>query len=588
MRIKNVLLVALGIGVTTSGCAQETTDEGYGSASVAALTSSEVDRVEITVDGTGFAATLARDGVSGNFEPVVIPDIPIGAYTFRAEAYDDAVPVTPVLLYSGTAAVTITEGIETAVTIVLQQVPPVDPFNNTVPIFQSLVYTPANPRTDEVVTLTVSVIDPDVGDVVTLLWSAPGGGTLVPPLDQASVDWTAPSTAGSFAVTVTATDSTGATASLTATLGVELRLGSSEVSIDLNTWPEVSNLVPVPTRIDVGESTSLTLSATDPDGDDLAYAWSATGCLGTFSDATVASPNFTLTDAQGNTECTLSVNITDVDTVTALPRGGANTAELTIATGPEVVPGPGAPPAATCPCWDGSPGSAGSSLQDVWATLAPANCLYLDSCSDNGDPSDYTSWATCRDDLGTQLQTSAQLTPFVSISACFVRETFWPPSGGSQTGTGLDVTFTGITAEQNAACRAEHDAFTSTTDFGGFENDPICGLPIPGSTPAGVACAGSAPGLVLAGTDYAGGGTLLDPNIVPQACVDEVGLLYLDNGCPLQPSSQRRSACDSALNTSACQSCDNTGSQGACTACNTELENRFNPACLGGGFPVCE
>ena len=335
MRFKNILLLTLGVGLTMSGCSQQSTDEGHGSASVAALTSSEVDRVEITVDGTSFAATLARDLESGNFEPVVISDIPIGSYTFRAQAYDDDV-VPAVLLYEGTAPATITEAVQTAVTILLQQVPPADPFDNTVPIFQSLVYTPANPLTDEVVTLTVSVTDPDVGDVVTLLWSAPGGGALTPPLDQPSVDWTAPSTDGTYPVTITTSDLSGATATLTANIGVSLRLGSSEVSIDLNTWPEVSNLVPNPTRIDVGESTSLTLTATDPDGDDLAYLWSATGCAGNFSDDTAASPTFTLTDAQGGTECTLSVTITDVDTVTALPRGGSNSADVTVATGPGI------------------------------------------------------------------------------------------------------------------------------------------------------------------------------------------------------------------------------------------------------------
>ena len=480
MRIKNVLLVALGIGVTTSGCAQETTDEGYGSASVAALTSSEVDRVEITVDGTGFAATLARDGVSGNFEPVVIPDIPIGAYTFRAEAYDDAVPVTPVLLYSGTAAVTITEGIETAVTIVLQQVPPVDPFNNTVPIFQSLVYTPANPRTDEVVTLTVSVIDPDVGDVVTLLWSAPGGGTLVPPLDQASVDWTAPSTAGSFAVTVTATDSTGATASLTATLGVELRLGSSEVSIDLNTWPEVSNLVPVPTRIDVGESTSLTLSATDPDGDDLAYAWSATGCLGTFSDATVASPNFTLTDAQGGTECTLSVNITDVDTVTALPRGGANTAELTIATGPGISPGGLA--TSTCPCWNGTTLGAGitlpTSLDAYWAEAASLGACDLSPtkvCFEDTDIS--TAYCIGNNPVQNTWATEVGDRPGLEDQSCgiYVESNYVTSNQGDTNPLALFIP--ALTLEEYNTCLAEHRAFLPLAV--GDPVDDSCGLPTP-------------------------------------------------------------------------------------------------------------
>ena len=52
----------------------------------------------------------------------------------------------------------------------------------------------------------------------------------------------------------------------------------------------------------------------------------------------VVNPDFTLTVDNGGADCTLSVTVTDVDTVTALPRGGSNTADVTIATGPEVVP----------------------------------------------------------------------------------------------------------------------------------------------------------------------------------------------------------------------------------------------------------
>ena len=110
----------------------------------------------------------------------------------------------------------------------------------------------------------------------------PVAGRCTPPLDQPSVDWTAPSTDGTYPVTITASDLSGATATLTANIGVSLRLGSAEVTLDLNTWPEVSNLVPDPTRINVTESTSLTLAASDPDGDDLKYAWS--------SDCTATSP----------------------------------------------------------------------------------------------------------------------------------------------------------------------------------------------------------------------------------------------------------------------------------------------------------
>ncbi len=575
----NVLLLAVAVGAALvfHGCSQETTDDGYGSASVAALTTDDVARIQVTVTGAGIPAPivsdLTKDLGTGAWSGT-IDNIPVGVdRTFLAEAFDGA----DVLIYSGTVlGVEITEGVPIAVDIFLQQTTPPDPFVNTVPIFQSLVVSPSVPEPNEPVTLTVDVTDPDVGDTLTLAWSAPNG-SLAPPTDQLTVVWTAPATAGIYTVTVDATDSTGATSTLTASIGVAIPTGSASVTIDLNTWPEVQLLVPSPTRIDVDDTTTLDLTASDPDvGDTLTYAWSA-ACTGTFSDTAAEDPSFTLDADNAGAPCALTVAVTD-------GRDGSNTATVNIDTGPTAP----VTTAVTCPCWDGSSGSAGTSIQDVWATLAPANCFDVDSCSDNdlGLPSDFTTVASCRDDLGTQLQTNAQGDSFGSITACYVQETFW--TGSVQTGTGFDVTITGLTDAQVATCRTEHDAFTTTTEFGGFENDPICGLPVPGSTPgSGVACAVVPPGLVLSGTDYAGIGSV-NPNIRGQDCVDEVGLLYLDNGCPLTPSLERRTLCDQAFVTASCQSCLSVGSAGACTACRTEIESRFDPTCLGSGLPVCE
>ena len=474
VKVGDLLPLVLATALLICGCATEKGEDGYGTASIAALTSVEVDRLEVTIDGTGFAETLSRDPVSGNFEPVVISDIPIGSYTFRARAYDD--DVTPAeLLYEGTADATVEEGIEISVTIVLQQVPPVDPFQNTVPIFQSLVYSPANPRTDEDVTLTVSVTDPDVGDTLTLLWQATGGGALIAPVDQPSVVWTAPSTNGTYPGSITASDTSGASVTLTANIAVQLRRGDSEVIIDLNTWPEVANLVPDPTRIDVGgvTTTSLTLTASDPDGDTLNYAWSA-DCTGEFRDSdpsngnapfpagtptTVANPDFTLTADNGGADCTISVTITDVDPL-GNPRGGTNTAEVTIATGPE----PSASSSASgCPCWDGGPRSVPgvTSVTDLWVQLGPDQCLPTfadDRCTD-GLYSDGTTLSHAQCDSGTgSFQTDVRDfgTPGEIVRNCKVSgsgdNSLFPLFGVS------NVIVAPLTPEEYQACLQEHDA----------------------------------------------------------------------------------------------------------------------------------
>ena len=87
-------------------------------------------------------------------------------------------------------------------------------------------------------------------------------------------------------------------------------------------------MVSSPTRIDVGESTSLELTAVDPESDPLAYEWSA-DCDGTFDDHTLADPLFTLSTLTDDF-CTLTVVISD-------GNGGANQASITVQTGPGIV-----------------------------------------------------------------------------------------------------------------------------------------------------------------------------------------------------------------------------------------------------------
>ena len=45
--------------------------------------------------------------------------------------------------------------------------------------------------------------------------------------------------------------------------------------VELNTWPQITSLIAMPTRIAPGELTALTAEAVDGDGDPLSYAWSA-------------------------------------------------------------------------------------------------------------------------------------------------------------------------------------------------------------------------------------------------------------------------------------------------------------------------
>jgi Ca2+-binding RTX toxin-like protein len=102
-------------------------------------------------------------------------------------------------------------------------------------------------------------------------------------------------------------------------------VGDAVVSVASNAWPEISNIVPEPTRIDTGASTKLNIIVTDPDADPLIFAWTA-DCVGSFDDPAAAEPTFTLV-ALDDIGCTLTVEVTD-------GRGGSTAGEVTIETGP--------------------------------------------------------------------------------------------------------------------------------------------------------------------------------------------------------------------------------------------------------------
>ncbi|WP_249351457.1 Ig-like domain-containing protein [Corallococcus exiguus] len=100
--------------------------------------------------------------------------------------------------------------------------------------------------------------------------------------------------------------------------------GEAELSISFNSAPEVSSLDAAPTQLVVGQPTSVSVTASDPDGDSLSYAWSAS-CAGTWTDAASSTARFTpsLAPAEACNNCRLSVAVSD-------GRGGHNTGTVAL------------------------------------------------------------------------------------------------------------------------------------------------------------------------------------------------------------------------------------------------------------------
>jgi hypothetical protein len=314
-------ILLLSAALTLSGCGEEAANEGYGSATVAALTTDEVERIRVAVSAANVfqdvVAELSHDPATGTWSGT-IADIPSGPErTFHAEAFDAAGG----LLYSGTEpGVTIVDGQQLALTIVLQETTLPDRVSNTAPAFTSLLVSPGEVEPDGVTNLTVTAADPGSVDAVSYYWTADGGS--FDAIDQASVQWAAPSTEGIYRLKVFVTGPAGATVEVSFFVSVATLGDGAAVAVDLNTWPEVQELA----YLNFGLNTALDLTTMDPDGDPLTFSW-VSDCAGTFSDASAEDPTFTVDVSNAGVLCSITVTVDD-------GRGGRTTEAITIGITP--------------------------------------------------------------------------------------------------------------------------------------------------------------------------------------------------------------------------------------------------------------
>jgi len=101
------------------------------------------------------------------------------------------------------------------------------------------------------------------GDELSYNWSASGGGING---EGATVNWTAPPNAGSFNVTATVTDGRGGEVMKQVT-----------ITVRANRPPTITSLVADAAWTLPSGSIQVTCTASDPDGDELTYEWTASG-----------------------------------------------------------------------------------------------------------------------------------------------------------------------------------------------------------------------------------------------------------------------------------------------------------------------
>jgi hypothetical protein len=326
-----VLAAALGSGCS-GGAKKADSPSGHARVAVdmSALDGSNVTRITVAVTGAGITSPISADLTksSTSFQwSGFLDGIPAGTNrTFAATAYNGATAI-----YGGTATTTIDAGRTAVVVIVLQDLS--NPNNQTenVPAITSLTTSDATPipsilpNAPSKVLLSVTAADRNTPPAaLNYAWAASCNNT---PVDNGSFDnaalanpvWTAPQTTPGPTIctmSVTVTNSKGSSVKTFLTETVALTNGSANLAAFVNTNPTINALSAkiVYDRASGSQVADFTLAATDPDNDNLAYAWSST-CTGTWSlTAPYSSTNPHYSTPDATTDCVFTVVVSDLCT----------------------------------------------------------------------------------------------------------------------------------------------------------------------------------------------------------------------------------------------------------------------------------
>ena len=323
---------ALAALLALAACGQpnQTGEGATGSADldVHQLSALDVGSVVATVSGPALqdpkTFSLSTRGTSGTWG-ALIGALPVGSnYVFTVSALDQS----NVPQYAGSAAgVAILKNKVTSVIILAQQISAPTPFKNAVPVIDSLVLSSTNVVPGAKITAKATAHDPNVGDTIAFAWSASPASDGFSAPTAATTEWTAPATEGDQTLTLTVKDNHGASTSASVVVHVSASngRGQADVNVSFNTWPVVTDLIAAPGYIVLAAPTSLTVTASDSDGDALSYLWTSSCANAVFS-AAAAATSVTLPVGTTDASCDLIVTVSD-------GRGGSTTGQTTLPVG---------------------------------------------------------------------------------------------------------------------------------------------------------------------------------------------------------------------------------------------------------------
>lgn len=233
--MRNVKAAALALFAIA--CTQPT-PQPMGSARFAVdalISGANITSVSVEVQPADVSASLVYDAATGKFTGTL--NIPSGAQTFTVSVYAGST-----LVGTGSASATIVAGqtMNVAITVLDGSGPPPVPPNR--PYITSLVV-PATVDAAAEATFAATAVDPQ-GDTLAYAWSqscsAEAGTFGTAP--AASATWTAPGSATTCQITVTATSPSGLFDARTATVAVAAVGGGVDVTVDFVPQPVIDHI----------------------------------------------------------------------------------------------------------------------------------------------------------------------------------------------------------------------------------------------------------------------------------------------------------------------------------------------------------